>query len=188
MEQYRSHVAPQLFLVRGFLDPRQCLEIRAAMDRGIPEAAEVLGGAMAARPDVRRTTSIEVDAGTLARVERLLDAQVPTLEAFFDVALSGREGSGFLRYGDGGFYRPHRDRADDEAWPGASRRAVTLIVFLNDEGFAGGVLRVGGVDVPPAAGTLVAFPAGELHEVTLVSGGHRDAIVDWCLTRPRPGE
>jgi predicted 2-oxoglutarate/Fe(II)-dependent dioxygenase YbiX len=35
------------------------------------------------------------------------------------------------------------------------------------------------VDVVPRAGTLVAFPSDTPHEVLPVTGGVRDAIVDW---------
>jgi predicted 2-oxoglutarate/Fe(II)-dependent dioxygenase YbiX len=42
--------------------------------------------------------------------------------------------------------------------------------------------------VPPVAGTLIAFAADMVHEVTPVRGAPRDAIVDWCLTPRRAGE
>lgn len=182
MEQYRRHVGPELYVVRGLLDERLCREIRQAMDAGRRETAEVLGPAVAEQQDVRRAEHIEIDAGVLERVERLLDDQQPAIEAYFGVALAGREGAGFLRYPDGGFYLPHRDQAEDTGWPEAARRAVTAVVFLNDTGFTGGVLRVDGVDLPPAAGTLAAFPAATLHEVTPVRGAPRDTIVDWFLS------
>jgi predicted 2-oxoglutarate/Fe(II)-dependent dioxygenase YbiX len=48
----------------------------------------------------------------------------------------------------------------------------------------GGALRLHGLreaalDIPPTAGTLIAFRSGVLHEVLPVTGGVRDAIVDW---------
>jgi predicted 2-oxoglutarate/Fe(II)-dependent dioxygenase YbiX len=106
------------------------------------------------------------------------------------VTLNRREGAGFVRYPEGGFYRPHRDRGNDPGWEGAARRAIALVVFLNTSRavsptgeFDGGVLRLrlpdGDVDVTPEAGTLVAFSADVLHEVTEVRGGTRDTIVDW---------
>jgi predicted 2-oxoglutarate/Fe(II)-dependent dioxygenase YbiX len=177
-----------VYVVRGFLDARLCREVRAAMDHGTAEPAEVLAGSIAEQQDVRRAESIDVDPRVFAAIEQRLDEQLPALEAFFGVFLSGREGAGLLRYRDGGFYRPHRDQADDAAWPGAAQRAITMVVFLNDDGFTGGVLRVGDADVPPVAGTLIAFAADMVHEVTPVRGAPRDAIVDWCLTSRRAGE
>ena len=64
------------------------------------------------------------------------------------------------------------------------------MIFLNtsrdarpDGEFDGGLLRIferdGETDVVPQAGTLVAFPADLLHEVTEVRGGTRDTVVDW---------
>jgi predicted 2-oxoglutarate/Fe(II)-dependent dioxygenase YbiX len=40
------------------------------------------------------------------------------------------------------------------------------------------------VEVQPAAGLLVAFPADALHEVTVVQGGVRDVVVDWFYGGP----
>lgn len=158
------------------------------MDRGVGEAAEVLRDTMTEQHDVRRAEMIEIDQDVLTRIERLLDDQLPAIEEFFGVPLTELEGTGFLRYRDGGFYLPHVDRVDDAAWPGAERRSITVVVFLNDEGFSGGVLRVDDEDVVPAAGTLVAFPADVLHEVTPVRGAPRDTIVDWCLSPRRRAE
>ena len=156
------------------------------MDLGVPEPAEILpAGPPSAGPALlddgtRRAISIEVDAGTLEDVERRLDEYRQTIAAFFDLRLTGREGAGFLRYERGGFYRPHRDRADVASWPGAAQRRVALIVFLNDE-FSGGILRLfdTSTDVVPCTGTLVAFVATTLHEVVPVTAGTRDVIVDW---------
>lgn len=170
-----------LLLIRGFLDDATCRAVREGMDRGEIEPAEVLAGESAIAGEVRRAASVEVGPATRALVERRLDEQCDALAAYFGVELAGREGSGFLRYGNGDFYRPHRDRADVASWPGAARRLLTVVVFLNAGGFTGGVLRVGDDAVVPAAGLLVAFPADALHEVTTVRGGVRDAVVDWFL-------
>jgi predicted 2-oxoglutarate/Fe(II)-dependent dioxygenase YbiX len=152
------------------------------MDEGAPEPAEILVGHEVAS-EVRRAVSIEVDQATIEDVERRLDAYRDAIAGFFDVRLGGREGAGFLRYGPGGFYRPHRDRADAASWPGASRRRIALVIFLNDD-FSGGTLRLledEPTDVAPRAGTLVAFPATALHEVRPVHSGTRDVVVDWFL-------
>src|SRR5690606_19121568 len=115
---------------------------------------------------------------------------------FFGLPLGDREGCGFVRYPDGGFYTPHRDRAWVDAWPAAARRAIAVVVFLNgcrggppdppssargtgDEGtFSGGTLRIyaagTAIDVVPRTGLLAAFRADAWHEVTRVTGGTRD--------------
>jgi len=142
---------------------------------------------------VRRTLSIEVDPATLRLVEDRLESLREGLSSRFGMPLGPREGTGFLRYLPGGFYRPHRDRGDLPSWPGAARRQIAVVLFLNSavdagdaDGFSGGVLRLyrdapgaAPVDIVPSAGTLVAFPAAVLHEVTRVNGAIRDAAVDW---------
>jgi len=157
------------------------------MDRGTREPAEILAaGAPSARAalrdrQARHAISIDVDAGTLDRTERHLDACREAIGVFFALKLTRREGAGFLRYEPGGFYRPHRDRADVASWPGAAQRRIAIVAFLNDE-FSGGTLRLleeEPSDLVPRTGSLVAFPATALHEVIPVSAGTRDVIVDW---------
>jgi predicted 2-oxoglutarate/Fe(II)-dependent dioxygenase YbiX len=170
-----------LYVVRGFFDQSFCRAVRAAMDAGDVEPAEVLSDSFDEDRDVRRASMIEIDPATLAAVERRLGAERERIAAFFDIPLTEREGAGFLRYPPGGFYRPHRDRADFAPWPDAARRRITAVVFLNTAGFTGGLLRVNDRTVTPETGMLAAFPADEIHEVTRVDGGVRDAVVDWFL-------
>jgi predicted 2-oxoglutarate/Fe(II)-dependent dioxygenase YbiX len=184
------HVAP------GVLPPEVCGAIRRAMDRGASDPAEVLEDAIEHQDHVRRTLSIEVDAATLQLVEDRLEALRAGLSSRFGLPLGPREGTGFLRYLPGGFYRPHRDRGDLPSWPGAARRQLAVVLFLNSavdagdaDGFTGGTLRlfrdapgavpVEPIEITPSAGTLVAFSATVLHEVTRVDGAIRDAAVDW---------
>ena len=175
----------------GFLSPEACAAVRAAIDRGAADPAEILEDTSEHRDHVRRTLSIEVDPKTPAAVEQWLESARPALGGLTGMALGVREGSGFLRYLPGGFYRPHRDRGDVPSWPGASRRQLAVVVFLStareagdSEGFTGGVLRLypddsEPVDIVPEEGLLVAFPATVLHEVTRVGDAVRDAVVDW---------
>jgi predicted 2-oxoglutarate/Fe(II)-dependent dioxygenase YbiX len=185
--------ACHLYRRPGFLGAEDIERVKAAIGAGQAEAAEVLGDAMAHDEAVRRAASIEVDGGTLRFVEARLDRHLTEVAGAFRVSLTSREGPSFLRYGPGGRYRPHRDRADVPSWPDAARRRIAAVVFLDSSRdadrqhgtFDGGVLRLlpdGGaplVEIPPAAGLLVAFPADRLHEVTAVRGGTRHAIVDW---------
>ena len=197
---------PSLYLVPGFLDPATCLSIQTAMDRGTAEPAEVFDPDASLDLDARRAASIDIDPVTLECVEEVLDAARAAIAAYYHLALVSREGPGFLRYGPGGFYRRHRDRAEGEvdpvlpAWPGAARRLVSLIVFLNSsrarpaagefsggelliypesDAVAGSVAGSEGITVAPCRGSLVAFDAATLHEVRPVVGGIRDVIVDW---------
>lgn len=131
----------------------------------------------------RRAEYIEVDAGIRHLVEQKLE-DARKLLAADSGSLGRREGVGFLRYRAGGFYKPHRDRGRVPSWPGAARRRLSVLLFLNSEGedFEGGQLRLFEPerrDIIPVAGALVAFPSAWLHEVTPVQSGIRDVIVDW---------
>jgi predicted 2-oxoglutarate/Fe(II)-dependent dioxygenase YbiX len=174
-----------LLRIRGALDGQSCRAVRAAIDRGETEAAEVLSGDAAVVDAARRAVHVTVDDETLARISSCLDEQRDTVAAYFDVRLVAREGVGLVRYGAGGFYRPHRDRADMASWPAASRRCITVILFLNAD-FDGGLLRLlpddaEDVEVLPEEGMLVAFPSDLGHEVTTIIRGTRDVVVDWFL-------
>ncbi len=181
---------PSIYVEPAFLDDATCRRIRQAMDDGVIEDAEILDGDVAQRDDIRRALSVEIDPSSVEEIEALLDARREAIAKFFRTELSDREGAGFIRYRSGGFYAPHQDRAEIDGWPGAARRAIAVVAFLNgsresgpDGEFSGGILRLfaadGDMEVKPRRGQLVAFPADVLHEVTTVTGGTRDAVVDW---------
>src|SRR5262245_51596791 len=98
-------------LVRDFLDPVECDACRLAMDAGDWSDAAVLEGQGARVDAARRAGDVEVAQEVLALVEERLDRQMAEVARHFGVGLTGREGSGFVRYLPGGFYRRHVDRA-----------------------------------------------------------------------------
>jgi predicted 2-oxoglutarate/Fe(II)-dependent dioxygenase YbiX len=183
-----------VFVKPAFFDEAGCATVRAAMDRGRAEAAEIYVGGYVVDERIRRTSDVAVDSRTVRAVEDAFANVRAEASCFFGETLSAAEGPGFLRYLPGGFYRSHRDRLDD---PGHEfSRRVSLVLFLTDAGHGvgdgrceGGSLRLYGVvdpaqetvplDISPAAGTLVAFRSHLLHEVLPVTDGVRDAIVDW---------
>jgi predicted 2-oxoglutarate/Fe(II)-dependent dioxygenase YbiX len=179
--------------VPEFFDAALCERIRRAMDDGVPETAEILGDDIEANAGVRRTSHIEVDADTLRLVEHRLDLAREGIARALGIHLTAREGTSFLRYPPGGFFKPHRDRGNVPSWPDAARRRVSVVVFLStakeaDAGgtFSGGTLtlypqvrRAAPIELHPRAGTLVAFPATLRHEVAVVRGGTRDVLADW---------
>ena len=191
----------KVLVVPGFLPPTLCARVRAAMDAGAPEPADVLGDSIETDESVRRTLHIEIDVHVRDALEQRLDAARTQLEAFFGIPLGAREGPSVLRYTAGGFYRRHCDRGRVQGWPAAARRCIATVLFLTssrteapDGTFAGGALRLfdddgsDSRDVLARAGTLVAFPATLPHEVTLVTEGVRDTAVDWFECRIQNSE
>lgn len=183
----------QLMIVKEFWRIDECARLRASMDQGRASCAEIYAGGYRIDEDVRRAFEIDVDDGTIDEVRRAIEGVRSRVSRFFEMSLAADEGPGFLRYTTGGHYRLHRDVAAD--WDADFPRRISLVVFLTTAGGAGagrcegGSLRLLGaendqadpapLDIPPAAGTLVAFPSTLLHEVLPVTAGVRDAIVDW---------
>ena len=99
------------------------------MDVGSPEAAEVLEEGVEIRSDTRRASLIDVDADVTAAVEAGFDRERAAISTFFGVDLVSREGTGFLRYRPGDFYRPHRDRASLPSVPGRKAPADPVPTF-----------------------------------------------------------
>lgn len=180
-----------IFIAPDVIDAPSCRRVQAAMDAGTPELAEVLADGFELQEDVRRATQIDIADTVMAMVDAALDAVRIPIASFYRMVLQSREGANFLRYETGGFYKPHVDRAHVPSWPLTARRQITIVLFLESArevepsgGFSGGLLRLfpddgAPIDVAAQSGTLVAFPASMLHEVTRVTAGRRDTIVDW---------
>jgi predicted 2-oxoglutarate/Fe(II)-dependent dioxygenase YbiX len=182
----------RIFLAEHAMDDATCRRVQAAMNIGVKEPTEVIDADMTVVEDVRRATQVEVPPVIFEIVDRHLDAHRDAIAAFFELPLAAREGVNLLRYEPGGFYKPHVDRAELPAWPPAAQRRLTVVLFLEsareadpEGGFTGGILRLfpdgedTSIDIVPRRGLLVAFPADTVHEVSPVTDGHRDAVVDW---------
>jgi predicted 2-oxoglutarate/Fe(II)-dependent dioxygenase YbiX len=181
----------QIFIAPDVLDAPSCRRVQAAMDAGTPEPAEVLADGFERQHDVRRATQIDVAEPVLAMVDAALDAVRIPIASFYGLVLQSREGVSFMRYETGGFYKPHVDRAHVPSWPLTERRQITMVLFLESSrevepsgGFNGGILRLfpedgDPIEIAAKGGTLVAFPASMPHEVTRVTAGRRDTVVDW---------
>ncbi len=188
----RRLAAARVLIVRDFLDAAACRAIQTAMDAGPTEPGEVLAAhGVTLDQDARRVSHVDIGADLGADIERRLDAWREAVSTFYEIPLSAREGPSFLRYDPGGFYGPHRDRGLVPSWPEVARRRIAVVAFLNSSrtvdphaDFSGGALRLFAdsgepVDVHPVRGTLIAFHAAVLHEVTVVRDGPRYTVVDW---------
>ena len=110
------------------------------------------------------------------------------IEPFFDCRLRWFSAPEILRYGSGGYYRPH---ADSDNWDPAARgwervidRHLSLLIYL-DDGYNGGELVFPNFSfrLRPQAGMLVAFPSDHryLHGAMPVLSGIRHVVVSWAV-------
>jgi predicted 2-oxoglutarate/Fe(II)-dependent dioxygenase YbiX len=145
---------------------------------------------------VRNADEVEIPAELERDVERNIHGLHDLLERHAGHRLAVAPPVSFLRYGVGGGYRAHRDRAELPSDP-ASRRRLSVVLFLNDarsgRGFSGGQLRFYGVlgngapdiglAMEPEAGTLVAFDSAIVHDVAEITQGVRCSAVCWFNER-----
>lgn len=120
--------------------------------------------------------------------EVLTNAVMNFVQPFYDTKIYSAENVQFLRYGVGGFYKPHCDgeglwnNRGQLEWRRNTDRDFSVVVFLNAD-FEGGLLAFPeqGIVVPPRVGTLVAFPSTHhfMHAVTPVTKGERFSLVSW---------
>ena len=166
--------------IDDFLSLAERQRLRDAMSSAPATDATVArdGGEYRVDDALRRTRRVNVDDGVERAFVAKLDAIRDGTAMHFGVWLSETEKPQFLAYREGDFFVRHADR--DRA--GANRRAVSVIVFVNDD-FEGGALKFIGDDVAiaitPTAGQLIAFRSDALHEVEAVRSGMRFTVVSW---------
>jgi len=117
----------------------------------------------------------------------------PELEAFFGMKLKYSKPIQSLIYNKGHFFKPHKD--DIKTNDGKNFRKITTVFFLNHQGndpaksdYEGGTLNLYGLlemfpnrnfPIPCLKGTMVAFKADTIHEVTEIIRGQRCSLVVW---------
>jgi predicted 2-oxoglutarate/Fe(II)-dependent dioxygenase YbiX len=188
-----------LFARRNFFDSGLCDELRRRMARAPERPSTVAETSIDAIDQVyRKSISAQVTEETRALVDASLAGLLPTLAAHFDVPLSRRQPSQFLRYRVGDYFRPHADN-EKGGTDHVTQRRVTAVIFLNDESpqpdldsYVGGRLTFFGLMNDARAdrigfplvgekGLLVAFRADLVHSVAPVTHGERCTIVSWCF-------
>lgn len=188
--------------------PIEYLEIQHALDDAMVERAraEVLAAAGgdagvtgAGNEDrvashARRATRAEVSDGTRDAVLGLLEGHRSAIEERFGRHVDACEEPQFLRYVAGDYFVPHQDGNTPLIHDHTRFRKVSAVLLLSEQSeepragtYGGGSLVLhapyteadGRVELAPAPGTLVAFPAETTHEVTPVEHGERLSIVAW---------
>lgn len=195
-----------LFVVRRFLDARQCARLRLEARQGFKESATISRsqGEVLVDEGTRRTKRADVSRAAQGLVTRRLEALRPRLARHFGVALGGMQQAQFLVYRQGDFFRPHVDSSKDPRLGEDIRgRRVSLVLFLNaqshlpaPEAYCGGALTFYGLMSEPTRdtcrvflggeeGLLVAFRSDVIHEVRPVMHGERFTVVTWYTAPPR---
>jgi predicted 2-oxoglutarate/Fe(II)-dependent dioxygenase YbiX len=190
-----------VYVNRTFMSQIECDRLSRAVASGAGHAAEIYGGADGHVDEtIRCARQIDAPADLTAQFQARMEAAIPVLAAHFNRPLAATEQPSFLIYEAGDFFKPHRDRAPRDVADGGNetfKRRVTAVVFLNRQAvepgeweYAGGDLTLFGLIDDPAwhevgfpivatPGTLVAFDASTLHEVTPVVAGRRITAVEW---------
>ena len=200
MQIVDAPAASGLFLVRDFLDPRECAAVRAEARAaaGHPAPVYIQGADGVVHEDVRKTSSLEVSAATASVFEQRLRELREEIGNYFKLNLTDCEPPQFLRYSEGDFFVRHQDGDTDQIEFDHLRvRKVSVVLFLNGgaggpdaETFGGGELLIyragddpeqGSVAFPVMGepGLLVAFRSDTVHEVTPVTRGERFTVVSW---------
>jgi len=153
------------------------------------EKAELSGGG-AGYENIRSTKVAWVprQASTESLYQRLENAVLELNARYFRFDLSGLAMFQYAVYGgpEGGHFDWHKDYGRDPADPDQEPRKLTLSLQLSDGSDYDGCdlqVRAGHqIDTAPRArGSLVAFPANVLHQVTPIRSGIRRSLVAWAV-------
>lgn len=196
-----AEFAPGCTVWREAIPRALCARTIAAMEAaGARQGTVLRRGGEEHDPAMRACTEHAVlapDAAAVAQALRTAGA------AALQAAGGGHpafDGPLFCRYARGGHFRAHRDRSADRADSALVRgRRISLVCLLNDADASAGMPTFDGgalvlyperrpINVPLAAGAIVAFPADLLHEVRPVRLGIRYAAVAWLFDVPTPEE
>jgi SM-20-related protein len=198
---FLSHLG--LFVFDNFLEREQCARLSSEMRESSGKRAPVGGeeGSDEIDEHHRRTKLAQVTDDSRSLVMRRLFEIMPLVNEHFNTTLVDCQKPQFLVYREGDFFRLHADNDhDDSAAPWLKERKISAVAFLNAESekpaadcYGGGALTfygllgeapqggLIGLPVTGKAGSLIAFPSGTLHDVSVVSHGERCTLVTWFV-------
>jgi PKHD-type hydroxylase len=172
---------------QGLFEPSELDAIARLGDGLALEKAELSGGG-AGNIRATKVAWFPRNADTEALYRRMEDAVLQMNSRFFRYDLSGLALFQYALYGgpEGGYFDWHKDYGRDSNYPEQEPRKLTLSLQLSaPSDYQGCELQVRAgnqIDTAPRArGTLVAFPANVLHQVTPITAGIRRALVVWAV-------
>lgn len=196
-----AECAPACAVWHGAVPRALCARTIAAMEAaGARQGTVLRRGGEEHDPAMRACTEHAVSAQDAAAIALALRTAGAAALAAAGGGRAAFDGPLFCRYARGGHFRAHRDRSSDGADNAIVRgRRISLVCLLNDAEATPGMPTFDGgalvlyparhpVNVPLAAGAIVAFPADLLHEVRPVRLGIRYAAVAWLFDVPTSEE
>ena len=184
--------------------PRGILATTLPEDSGWPAIADYVAATKQARKGLvvdgdglTKTVWRETDVVDLGErkdeVLRLVRSLLKDLaEPFYKCKINSVVAPNILRYGIGGYYRPHADSDEfntkTNKWEKTQDVDLSFLLYLDDD-YEGGEINFPnfGFQLRPRAGMLLMFPSDcrYLHGVLPVTAGVRHSIVSWCNIHPR---
>ena len=192
-----------LYAVTQLLSVAECEAIATTMRTAASEAATVRDphtGEFTVDSTARRVKWVEMPAEDVMLIASRLEEVRPAVARHYGLTLTGQQTPQFLAYGQGDFYRPHRDNTSERDASGSSfERRISAVLFLNpvgsapdDRAYGGGRLTFYGLLDDPRAesvglpldaepGLLITFRSNTVHGVSPVTHGRRFTAVSWYI-------
>ncbi len=152
------------------------------------EKAELSGGAGYENIRATQVAWVPRTPQTEDLYRRMEEAVLHLNARYFRFDLSGLANFQYALYGgpEGGHFDWHKDYGRDPADPQQEPRKLTISLQLSEGSDYQGCdlqVRAGNLidTAPRARGSLVAFPANVLHQVTPILSGQRRALVVWAV-------
>jgi len=174
---------------QGLFSTKELDDIVRLGDALALEKAELSGGGLG-YDNIRATQVAWVPRSPLTETlyRRLEEAVLELNARFFRFDLSALAMFQYALYGgpEGGHFDWHKDYGRDPTDPAQEPRKLTLSLQLSEASDYEGCdleVRAGNqIDsAPRTRGSLVAFPANVLHQVTPIRSGARRALVIWAV-------
>ena len=184
---------PDLFVVRGLLDPALCRHVIDITDCSRTNTAGIEIGTTNA--DIRSSDMLSLDSADplLQSSNQLLLDKVGIIQQllldYYGATFPHCEPCSILRYREGQFYRRHIDNwllssRLEEAQRGVPTRDVSIVGYLNDD-FEGGETYFDrqSLKVRPEQGTVLVFPSFFTypHQALPVTQGQKYAFTTWLF-------
>lgn len=168
-----------------FDDDDCSLLIKEAYKKGFESSAlgnDVEGG-IYSNPEIRKSFGARIPIAENNWLQEKLIPALSKVNSEFKFDLGGIMDLQVLKYNVGSYIKPHLDIYSHRS---EVQRKVTFVIQLTDqEEYTGGDLRLH-INYEPVVmtkkkGTLIAFPAYTLHDVTEILSGKRYSCIGWCF-------